>query len=205
MTCRHNTPLLICCLLAVSACQSPGPGDYANRGDPERLLTTTAEIMYIDLAPAGALDQLTDAIEQDAPARAILNCHVDKSACKKAKRILDKHHIASENTGAGNDVTLIYEHVIARDCEQRYIDNSSNIYNLHAKSFGCSITGNMVQMVTDKRQFTDPGLLGYRDGETAAQVYENYSKPSAGSSSSEDGNSGIGNSIIGSSGSSSSQ
>jgi len=185
-------------MLTVSACKAPGPEEYGNRGDPERFIGTESEIVQIELGSVSALDQLAEVVAQNPPSRAILNCPSDKLSCKKARRILDKRQIASESTGNGDSVALIYEQVTARDCEQRYVDNSSNPYNLHTKSFGCAITGNIVQMTTDKRQFTKPELLGYGDGGKAAQVYENYSKPAADTSSSEGGGSGgSGSSLIG--------
>lgn len=167
-------------LLSLAACQAaPSPEDYANRGDPERLLTKSAEIVHIDLGTADAIDMLADNIHRERPARAVLNCRADAPACKKATRVLAKAMIPAESTASGNDVTLMYDRILARDCEQRYVDNSSNPYNLNMPSFGCSMTGNTVQMVTDKRQFTDPGLLSFMDGGKAAQVYDNYSKPPA--------------------------
>lgn len=36
---------------------------------------------------------------------------------------------------------------------------------------------NIVQMVGDKRQFTNPALLDFRDGEKAVQSYETYLEP----------------------------
>lgn len=57
------------------------------------------------------------------------------------------------------------------------MDNSINPYNLNHRTFGCSTAVNMVQMVGDKRQFTSPALLDFRDGENAVQDYETYLKP----------------------------
>lgn len=196
-----HTLALTTCLLALGACQSPSPEAYANRGDPERLLTKSTEQVHIDLASADAIDLLSESINRERPNRAVMHCDAAKPGCKKAKNVLIKAHIPSENSGAGNEVELVYERVLARDCEQRYIDNSSNVNNLNASSFGCAITGNTVQMVTDKRQFTNPGLLGYRDGDKAAQVYENYGKPPA--AASESG--AVGGSSIVNSGSSGTQ
>jgi hypothetical protein len=45
-------------------------------------------------------------------------------------------------------------------------------------SFGCAVAGNAVQMVSDKRQFTNPGLLDFPDAEKAEMNYKNYLKPS---------------------------
>ena len=60
----------------------------------------------------------------------------------------------------------------ARDCENRYIDDTINPYNLNHPTFGCSISVNMVQMVTDKREFTNPSLMDYPDANKMRQVMD---------------------------------
>ncbi len=78
---------------------------------------------------------------------------------------------------AENTVSLIYERVMARDCDNRYIDNSKDSASFHHASFGCSVRVNMVQMVTDKRQFINPALMDYTDGTKAAKIYQKYLNP----------------------------
>ena len=74
-------------------------------------------------------------------------------------------------------MTLVYERVLARDCENRYMENTVNPYNLNYPTFGCSNASNMVQMVTDKRQFTSPALLEMQDAERVERVMDGYRKP----------------------------
>jgi type IV pilus biogenesis protein CpaD/CtpE len=78
---------------------------------------------------------------------------------------------------ADNNVTLVYERIQARDCESRYIDNPVNPYNLNHPTFGCSLAVNMVQMVSDKRQFTNPAIMDYPDAFKAGQAMQAYGTP----------------------------
>ena len=165
------------CLLVLSACSKVPPEAYANRGDPESMLSVSSEVVNVNLTSPNSLHELSDRITQDTPTRAILNCSQNDALCSRATTILSKYKIDVQRTGSGNNISLIYEQVIARDCENRYIDNSSNMNNLNMPTFGCSLRSNTVQMVTDKRQFTNPGLLDLPDGEKALQTYDSYLKP----------------------------
>jgi type IV pilus biogenesis protein CpaD/CtpE len=57
-----------------------------------------------------------------------------------------------------NSVTLVYERILARDCDQRYVDNPRNYYNTNHRAFGCATAANMVQQVTNKQEFISPNL-----------------------------------------------
>jgi len=168
-------------LLALAACDLP-PKVYYNRGDPENLIDVSSEVVTIALTSPNSLTELSNMVSQDPPTRAILNCPQGDALCGQAKNICDKHGIASQWAGNGSNtakagVTLIYERVTARDCQNRYIDDTGTPGNLPPPTFGCSITGNMVQMTSDKRQFVTPGLLDFQDGEKAAQAYGRYLQP----------------------------
>jgi hypothetical protein len=76
-----------------------------------------------------------------------------------------------------NSVSLVYERVLARDCENRFIDNTINPYNLDHPTRGCSTASNMLQMITDKRQITSPTLLDYSDGSRLERVMDGYEIP----------------------------
>jgi hypothetical protein len=54
-----------------------------------------------------------------------------------------------------------------------------NPYNLNHPTFGCTIASNMVQMVSDKREFTNPGLTGEADGLKTSQRVGFYNTPDA--------------------------
>ena len=65
----------------------------------------------------------------------------------------------------------MYDRLQARNCQNRYIDNTITGYNnLNSPTFGCSTAINIVQMVTDKRQFTDPALLDVPDANKPMQA-----------------------------------
>ena len=166
--------------LPLGACQDVPPEAYANPGDPESLLTASSEVVNIDLSQPGALKQLSAAVAHEPPKRAELGCALKDKACADARHILSNFKIATAEKAASADhVALVYERVLARACENHYIDNSSNEANLNYSAFGCSLKSNTVQMVTDKQQFVNPGLLDYRDGDKTEQAYQGYMQPPA--------------------------
>ena len=76
--------------------------------------------------------------------------------------------------GAKNTVELTFEEIVAKDCNNSFVSNHINPYNLNHTTFGCSTALNQVQMVSDKTQFTNPKLLGSYDGQKAVQNAEAY-------------------------------
>ena len=183
------------CIALLSACQTVPPKAYANRGDPESLLTASSDIVTIDLESKASLKKLSETLAQNPPTRITLNCSLEDALCNHAKGIVSATKIDSNVTGEGTNVTLTYDRVVARDCENRYIDNSMNGSNLNMPTFGCSLRANTVQMVTDKKQFTNPSLLDFQDGEKAAQRYDAYLKPAA--PSDQGGGQGLSQGLVG--------
>lgn len=175
---RTRTSLCLLPCLLITACNVP-PGAYYNRGDPENLIDVSTEVVHVNMVLNDDLKALEHILQDDPPTRAELGCAASDDVCAKAGRMLDKADIAASYVTGGDKegVDLIYDRVVARDCENRYIDNSSNNHNLPPPTFGCSITSNMVQMVTDKQQFTNPNLTDYPDAEKAVQAYEHYRNP----------------------------
>ena len=164
--------------LLVAACSQVPQEAYFNRGSPESLLDASSEVVNIALTGQDSVAELADWINQDQPSRAELVCLESDPVCKKARAVFDQFGVQVQYTAAADSsATLIYERVLARDCENRFIDNSINPYNLNYPTFGCSVAANMVQMVSDKRQFTSPALLDYHDGEKAVQAYGKYMNP----------------------------
>ncbi len=72
-------------------------------------------------------------------------------------------------------VALFYDTNTARIAIARtaYIDDTATPGNLPSPTFGCSVSGNMVQEVSDRRQFVNPNrpALDFEDGSKAAQTY----------------------------------
>lgn len=162
----------------LSACNSIPIEAHYNRGAPESLLDISSEVVSVELVSEQSVDEIVNWIETDHPSRAELNCFEGDPLCIKSEDVLklyglDYEVIASDRT----EVLLVYERVIARDCESRYIDNSVNPYNLHSPTYGCSVAANMLQMVTDKRQFVSPALLDYMDAASAIRGYNSFVFP----------------------------
>lgn len=170
--------LLLITLGMLGACsQIPGEA-YYNRGAPESLMDNSSEVVNIQLESDASVNELSQWVNQDQPTRAEVYCMEGDPVCRQARDTLDQFGVQTMYVAASdNNIALVYERVMARDCENRYIDNSINPYNLNHPTFGCSLAANMVQMVSDKRQFTNPDLLDYADSEKTQQVYNAYAKP----------------------------
>lgn len=169
------------CVAALSACDATPPHMTPNPGDPERLIDLSSETVTIGIASKNALTKLSDLVAQDQPASADLACSLKDTRCTQAKEIFDRHGIPVKLVSdKGDSVTLSYQRVVTRDCSTRYGDDMLNQRHSYIhSSLGCAVAGNTVQMVTDKRQFTNPSLLDFSDAEKGVQVYQNYMKPPA--------------------------
>lgn len=164
--------------LLAAGCNEIPPETYFNRGSPESLLDMSSEVVNVRLDSPASLGELTNWIDQDQPSRAELSCMQGDPLCSQAEETLAQFGVPAQMLPSpDNSVTLYYERVLARDCENRYIDNRINPYNLNHPTFGCSTAANMVQMISDKRQITAPNLTDYADGEKAVQTYGDYMKP----------------------------
>lgn len=176
MTIRHTVYVL--CLLAAGACSDIPPQAYYERGTPESLLDVSSEVVNLPVNSESALDELTNWINQDQPSRAELYCMESDVRCSAAQEVLDLYGVPSMYVpSSDNMIALVYERVLARDCENRYIDNPINPYHLNHPTFGCTTAANMVQMVSDKQQFVRPNLMDPADATKAVQVYRNYMEP----------------------------
>ncbi|MFO0389661.1 MAG: hypothetical protein ACK502_08110 [Alphaproteobacteria bacterium] len=167
---------LITLLLALPACSEIPAAAYYDRGDPENLLDVSSEVVNMNLSSATAMHELTAMVSQDPPTRVEMTCSPKDGLCMEVRRMFEQYAVPVDPSDA-HGITMIYERVVARDCEGRFIDNSINPYNLNHPTLGCSVAANTVQMVSDKRQFTNPSLLDYSDGEKAQQVYRVYLTP----------------------------
>lgn len=171
--------LPITLLIMLSACTPATDADYANPGDPERNLGMVTEVEHLSLTEKNAVSELKSSLKLDPPSRATLRCPERQASCKLARSVLIKAQIPFTSNSQGNEVELSYDRVVGMNCHSGYQDNHSNQLNINHKSFGCAMRANTVQMVSDKQQFINPGLLDYTDGEKAAQVYDHYLNPPA--------------------------
>ncbi len=165
-------------LFYLTACSTVPPGAYFERGTPESLLDVSSEVVNLSVASEEALDELAEWVNQDQPTRAELYCLDTDPYCAAAQEVLDLYGVPTMYVlAADNSVSLVYERVLARDCENRYIDNHINPYHLNHPTFGCSVAANMVQSVSEKHQFVSPNLMDYPDARKAVQNYQTYSQP----------------------------
>ncbi len=176
MKCKTLTLLSV--VFGLAACDTMPPESYYNRGQPENLLDVSSEVVNLPVSSQPSIQELTRWIEKDQPSRAELYCEPASDNCQQAQDVLDLYGVPTLVMPSGDElVSLVYERVLARDCENRYIDNSINPYNLNHPTFGCSTSVNMVQMVTDKHQFVRPNLRDPMDARKAVQAYHNYLQP----------------------------
>lgn len=166
-------------LLAVTACQPKPPASaYYNRGGPESLLDVSSEVVNLSVANPGDLQELSNWIKQDQPTRAELYCSDGDKRCTEARKVLDLHGVPTMVVPSGEyNVALVYERILARDCRQRFVDNSTNQWNTNHPSFGCSVAANVVQHVSNKQQFIAPNLTDVPRAVGAVQAYDRAMTP----------------------------
>jgi len=165
--------MLTIVLLAVQSCSRIPEEAGFTRGQPESLLSVNSESISIDLGQRNAIAQLANYLNNE-PSRAVVTCSNDL-VCARAKTILNSYDVAYEvQSGASNSVEVIFDRISARDCDNRFVSNHINPYNLNHTTYGCSTAMNQAMMVRDKRQFIDPLVLGPYDGFKASQNYDSY-------------------------------
>ena len=160
LTFSTRSALVVASLLLVSACGNRAPDSaFINHGTPESLLDVSSEVVNLSATNKSELKDLSAWIEKDQPTRAELNCHAGDKRCDETRKVLNLHGVpVIQGAGADQTVTLIYERILARDCNQRFEINRRNYDNTNYPSFGCSVAANMVQQVTDKQEFISPNL-----------------------------------------------
>ena len=152
--------------LTLSACEvnllgNPPPDSaFYNRGGPEQLLDTSSEVVNLSVANGAANKALSAWVTQDKPSRAELYCKATDANCIEAKKVLELQRIPVMPVASQeNTVALVYERLVARDCDQRYRDSGQDWHFKNAPESGCSVAANIVQHVSDKRQFVNPALM----------------------------------------------
>lgn len=162
-------------LSLLSACSFIPDEAYTQRGSPESLLDVSSEIVTVELLSETSIDEVADWVEVDQPTRAEIYCVEGDILCDGVEEIFTVFGVEYEWVPSSvSEINLVYERVIAHDCENRYIDNRVNPYHLNHPTFGCSTASNMVQMVSDRRQFVSPSLLDFYDGQTAIKNIQAY-------------------------------
>lgn len=176
---RYMITALALAALTLSACQRPPASAYFNRGTPESLIDVSSEVVNLSLHSDQELNELSGWINRDQPTRAELYCMDGDPMCEEAKQVLDLYGVPTLLVPSGEQTaTLIYERILARDCNQRFLDND-NVYNLNHSSYGCSVAANMVQHVSNKQQFVSPNLMDHPNASKGVQAYEKFMAPPA--------------------------
>lgn len=162
-------------ILSSSACTQIPHEAYADQWKHEGLIDVTTESVNVDLNQRNSLAQLSNMVNGNSqPSSATLYCS-NMQICDRAGAVLDNAGIGYQTREAESNVaSLNFERAVARDCENRFISNHINPYNLHHPTFGCASAVNTAQMIRDKRQITDPLILGPYDGFKATQNYDSY-------------------------------
>lgn len=170
MVAKCALPLLV---LALTSCMAPPQSAFYNRGGPESLIDVSSEVVNLSVAGKAEIAELSNWIAGDAPSRAELFCDAAAPNCKDAQLALQKQGVEVNLTPSmNNTVTLVYERILARDCNQRAVDSRYKLYNVSPPSFGCSVAANLVQHVSDKREFVNPSLMDDAQARGAVAAYK---------------------------------
>lgn len=160
MALSRSIPPAYIALMALAACSPPPASTYYNRGGPEALLDVSSEVVNLSVAGPNELSQLSAWVQQDQPSRAELYCSTGEPRCNEALKVLELHGVpVMQVPSMDYSVALVYERILARDCNQRFVDNHDNHWNAPHPAFGCSMSANIVQHVSDKQQFVHPNLM----------------------------------------------
>lgn len=166
-------------LLLSASCSEIPKQAYASRGQPEALLTSQPKKADFDLNSKKSLKHILSWTQEYGPSDAVLSCQETSTLCTRLEHALQRHGVKTTRLYADtNKVTFTYAEIAAHQCENRYIDNMINPYNLSYPTLGCSIATNEVMMVTKRRTFTNPDLMGNPDARKTVQTFDQYYTPS---------------------------
>lgn len=166
-------------LFVCAGCSEIPKEAYYAHGQPESLLEKSSDHATFSLSAPHSVSTVMNWLDTANPKDATLRCQETSKNCNKLERLLVKKGITVTRTMArSNQVIFTYTTVKARDCENRYIDNMINPYNLNYPTLGCSVAANSVQMVTNRKDFVDPNLSDLPDARKSRQVIDQYNAPS---------------------------
>lgn len=166
-------------LVLLAACEKAPESAFYSRGGPESLLDVSSEVVNLSVGGPNELSQLSAWINQDQPSRAELYCNGSDKRCSDARNLLAAHGVPTMMVPSGNyTVSLVYERILARDCNPRYTEESiGNNDNAPYRSFGCAMSANIVQHVSDKQEFVNPSITDPRRAGEAVTFYDAAMKP----------------------------
>jgi hypothetical protein len=141
---------------------------------PERLLDRSHEVRRFELSAPGGSDKAMAAINSSSPNAASLYCNAKVVGCKELQKRLQFKGIPTRVVGSGaNAVELVYDRITARDCDPRYRNDVRDYHVTIAPEYGCAVTSNMLQHVSDRAQFTHPKTMENPPASDAVSSYLN--------------------------------
>ena len=171
-------PIVTCCValfvsaIALSGCTRPSDSAFYNRGGPESLVDVSSEVVNLPVATGNDLNELSNWIGKDQPTRAELYCTAGEPRCVEAMKTLDLEAVPTTLVPSNDyNVALVYERILAHDCNARFVSNTPNPYNAYHPAFGCALSANIVQQVSDKQQFVSPNLSDNPSAKGAVSTY----------------------------------
>lgn len=172
---RYILLFVLPALLLVQACAVAPADRFNGSGQPESLLDLSSEVVNLAIADEQSIDELAQWIQQDQPSVAELYCPANNILCAMTQDVFDlygvpTHYIPAETAS----VSLIYDRILARSCDPRFVDEPGVDYHAPSPHFGCATAKNMLQMVSDKQQFVNPNLMDYHDAKKLIGAYRNY-------------------------------
>ncbi len=172
--------LIVVGFLALAACDRPPESVYGSRG-PDALLDISSEVVNLGIAQPSDRDELSRWIDKDQPTRAELYCMNGDFNCSATQKLLDRRHVPTMLVPSGNNtVTLVYERILAHDCNPRHTD-PQDYYNADYPAFGCATAANIVQQVSNKQDFVNPRLSDNPSAVAAVNAVQRaYAPPPAG-------------------------
>ena len=161
--------LALLAIATLAACEKLPDRSYSLPVRPESLLDSSGERTSFSLASQRSVQDLTDWINKDQPTRAELSCVSEQPSCKKAIQVLASfavpYKLVSAVPGDGK-VVLIYSRIVTRNCNNHFVSNEHNVFNLNTPSFGCSVASNSIKMISDPQQVVNPLISGQTDAAT---------------------------------------
>jgi hypothetical protein len=148
---------LVALLILVSACVK-----QTKAVSVEDLVIDSSETVKFPIGDNNSINYIEDWVKKDKPVRSIVSCGKNRLVCNTVKKILSSREIPFDTLASNKQqgsVSLLYKRVNARSC---------------MKEFGCSVSVNIIQSVTDRLDFISPELSDYQDADGAIKAIGKY-------------------------------
>ncbi|MFN7038460.1 MAG: hypothetical protein ACK4OM_02690 [Alphaproteobacteria bacterium] len=163
--------LLILMILNITACVS-NEKIHTSIIEPESLLDFSHEKISFALKTNQSLNEIEDIIKKDIPSNAEFVCNHNNKICREAKDLFNTNNIEYKEIYDANIepyVALNYDRIIAKDCSSLGKNDKSSSIML-----GCSNSSNILQMISDYKQVTNPNIMDPVDAASGVKNYNKY-------------------------------